>query len=173
MQEPLPACCHRRAVFLASLFAMVVPAGAVRAEALVTGLIGEGRPGTAIRLSDPGSPVAYRSGRRWDEDEMSSENEDADPDQVLQLLAALLVVPAGCTPTYMNTNSSNPTSATTTPQNSTHNSSTNPPGDGGGGGGNPPGDLAPEPGGLVNALLGAGLAGLEILRRRRRLRLAC
>ncbi len=171
MQAPLPACC-RHVVFLAGFLTVIIPAGAVHAEALVTGLVGDVRPGAAIPSSDSNSPIAFRSGRQGDQDELTNEAEDNDPAQVLQLLAALLAVPAGCTPTYMNNNPS-PASATSTPKKTTTLSSTNPTGDGPGGDSNPPGDLAPEPGSLVSALIGAGLAGLNALRRRRRLRMPC
>jgi hypothetical protein len=166
---PLPVRCHRLTALLAGLVVLAAPTSAVHADALVSGLAGDVRPGTAYPAGDLGSPVAFRTGPRRDEEETNDGSAEIDPDQVLQLLAALLAVPAGCTPTYTH-NSSNTTNATTTPQNNPHISSNTPPDGSPGPGG---GDLAPEPGSLASAVIGGVLVGLDVLRRRRRLRLAC
>jgi hypothetical protein len=172
VQTPLLGRGRRLAAILAGLVVLAGPAGAAHADTLVTALAGDLRPGTALPLAAPASPVAFRS-RRGDEEEVKDEAAAPDPMQTLELLAALLAIPCGCTPVYNNTNvhtSSVPNSPGSGGGNS---SNTNPGGDGPGGSDGPPPDLAPEPGSLVTGLIGAGLIGLPVLGRKRRLRLAC
>jgi hypothetical protein len=159
---------HPLAALLA-LLALVAPTGAARAEALVSSLVGDSRPGTVLRVGDPSSRIGFRAGRRGDEEEESDETADGDTAPVLQLMAVILAVPAGTTPTTM-------TSTTTSTVVKTSSAMSNSPGPGDGGS-NGPGDggpsssaLAPEPGGLLTAVIGSALSALAVLRRRQRLR---
>jgi hypothetical protein len=173
VQTPLLGRGRRLAAILAGLVVLAGPAGAAHADTLVTALAGDLRPGTALPLAAPASSVAFRS-RRGDEEEMRDEAAAPDPMQTLELLAALLAIPCGCTPCYNNTTTAHTSSVPNSPGSGGSNSSNNNSGgDGPGGGGGPPPDLAPEPGSLVTGLIGAGLIGLPVLGRKRRLRLAC
>src|SRR5579885_3584570 len=88
---------RRPLALLATLFVLAAQAGATRADSLVSSLASDTRPGAAFRVGVPNSPIAFRSGRR--EEEANEEATEADPDQVLQVLAVILAVPAGTTPT--------------------------------------------------------------------------
>jgi hypothetical protein len=150
---------HRLPVALVAL--SILPATAP-AEALVTGLAGDARPGTALPADGPGSPVVFHANPGFARAAEGKGGAPA-PASTTGLLTTTLAVPAGTTPASSDT---------------TGNSLVKPPsaagvGDPGGGTPGDPGDpgsgklplLVPEPGSLAAALAGAALIGLGAWRR--------
>ncbi len=156
---------RRPLALLATLFVLAAQAGATRADSLVSSLASDTRPGAAFRVGVPNSPIAFRSGRRGEEDEANEEATEADPDQVLQVLAVILAVPAGTTPTVASSTEGGNTVVKTS------SGGQNNGGDGEGGHSGGSNNLAPEPGSLFTALIGSALSGLALLRRRHRRRM--
>jgi hypothetical protein len=157
---------HRRHLLAAlALVALMARAGTSRADALVTSLAGDARPGAAIRVGETGSGLAFCSVRRSEEGEGNDEAAEVDPASTLHLLAVILAVPAGTTPT------TNPGGGSPPVVKSSSASNGGPPSNGGSDGGSngpPPSNMAPEPGSLLTALIGSALLGLAVRRRRRR-----
>jgi hypothetical protein len=151
---------------LGGLLALAARPGAAEAEALATTLRDGPRAWLTFPAGAPDSPIAFRSGRP-DDEEASEESVGAEATTALRLLAALLVVPAGTTPTTANAGTSGGTVVNLSGGTGTLGGSRGGGGGGGGGGGTTP-ELAPEPGGLRMALIGAALVGLAALRRGKR-----
>jgi hypothetical protein len=149
---------------LAGLLALAAQPVPGRAETLVTVRSGDVPPGSAIPVGSPGLPFAFHSGPP-DDAEVPIQAGEARPTQAL-LLAAILVIPAGTTPTTTPAaGSTSVIKSSSVPSNTPTGSTSESPS-----GGGPHSDLAPEPSSLSMACLGAAWAMLVARRRQTRFR---
>jgi hypothetical protein len=170
MVELLPGRCRLVAVLLgvAGSAALAAPA---RADVLISAFTGDaGRSGKAYEPGSPGSPIAFRSGRREDAGAEAPATTEADPLTVARMLFIILAVPAGTVPMTDPTPTSVPppvqAASSPPPGNGGNGGSGGNGGNGGNGGAHNP-IPTPEPASWLSALIGCGLAGLAARRRRR------